>query len=407
MPIPLQDRTADLSLSPETERDVARYLDQGGMLGVLAYTFVALSSASDGDVQDPAGVDHVLDSGDRELAANVATQLTLLFVASSLHDDAIDEHDSAKRFRNERVTVGDLLLADVLELAGELPADADVGATAASVREIARGQLAEEAVDPTVASRELAIERVEQRGSVWGSLVASLVDAGGDHPVAQLDRIESITADLLFVYTIFDDVADLSEDVRNGVSSVPLLLLADSEADRAVELERPPGSDGDSHAAAVTRTVLDSDVPEQLRELVASREAAIETTAEAFYEAGEYTPRAVAPAVDEALEWYCESACTTPPSATVSPAVRDDVRAQLSADPETRCAFVESMLRESPLPTAIFPDAATIVDSLPPEPLGDLTVRLVHVDALARETMPTDLDAALESLRRRVESDNS
>jgi len=353
--------------------DVERYLDQGGLLGTVTYTLV------------------YLDSGDERAAARAASIPTNLFVASCLHDDAIDLPDGRgadrKSSLNWRVTVGDVVYTRILDTVDALGEDFETATVTDQFRTIAYGQLREETVTGTGPSMTDAVARVEERGSVWGELAVCPAVAGG-YGGAELEHVSTVLANVLFVLTLVDDVEDVPEDVENGVANFPV-LLADGDP-----------ADYDSTAAFVD-TLVDSDVPDRLDAVVDEHEREMEAHARQFAAASEYTPRELVDALTRALRWYREAVCTVPLEETVPPDRQSALRERL-ADDDEREAVLAELLAAFPLSVGSPDEVVATGTALPTETLAPAVVGLSHVFTLVDGVMTTDLDAALATLRERA-----
>ncbi|MEF8853035.1 MAG: hypothetical protein V5A28_11570 [Haloarculaceae archaeon] len=360
-------------LPSELRADLERYLTQGGLLGTVTYALV------------------YLDSGDETAAARAASIPTNLFVASCLHDDAIDLADGreadGKSVRNWRVTVGDVVYTRILDAVDALGADFEAATVTEQFRAIAYGQLREETTsggDPSMAE---AITRVEERGSVWGELAVCPAVAGG-YGGGELAHVSTVIENVLFVLTLVDDVEDVPEDVENGVANLPV-LLADGDP-----------ADYESTAAFVDALVA-SDLPERLETVVADHEAEMEARAGRFVEESEYTPLAVVEALTRALSWYREAACPVPLEETVPSDRQAAIRERL-ADEDERDAVLAELVAEFPLSVRAPERLVATGRGLPPEELAPAVIGLFHVSALVDGVMTTDLDAALAGLRERA-----
>ncbi|WP_408959219.1 class 1 isoprenoid biosynthesis enzyme [Natrinema sp. 74] len=364
-------RYADVAVSPALRSKIEGYSDQGGLLGAFTYFFT------------------VLETDDADLAATIASIPTDLFVTSALHDDAIDEADTWKADRKRRlnghVSAGDLVYSNVVEAVAETPAEIDLRPTLAVVREIGTGQLAEETFDVTTATVDDAIARVEARGGVWGDLVAELVAATGSYSDAQLEYIRTIATNGLFVLTVIDDLADLPEDVENGVATLPLVCFND---------------DPDTYrsTAAVADAVLESDVPDRLEALLDRRRTAVDDAAAELWASLDRSDTTLITAAARALSWYCESNCSVPIAETVSPAQQREIRDRLTGDDRSTRRYIAEYVAE--LPVAIDADeiGAAVAD-LPDEPLVRTAIRLRHLETVVDESLHTTLEDALAELR--------
>ena len=377
--------------------DLERYLDQGGLLGTVTYALV------------------YLDTGDERTAARAASIPTNLFVASCLHDDAIDaagvdavdgrrgggtdgeatgeggagaNGTDRKAFRNWRVTVGDVVYTRILDAVEALPEGFETRTVTDQFRTIAYGQLGEESAvraDPTMAE---AVGRVEERGSVWGELAVSPVVAGG-YGGPELDHVSAVVENVLFVLTLVDDVEDVPEDLENGVANIPV-LAADEDPD-----------DYPSTTAFVD-ALVDSDVPDRLSAVVERHEAEMEASAHRFVEGTDHTPVELVDALARALEWYRESACTVPLEEAVPPERQADLRDRLAGDEDEREAVLSELLAAFPLRVREPESLAGTTTGLPADRLAPVVVGLFHVSALVDSAMTTDLDAALDDLRQQA-----
>ena len=363
--------STDEALSPALRTAVEGYADQGGLLGAFAYFFT------------------VLETDDDALAATLASIPTELFVTSALHDDAIDEADAwgadRKRRLNEYVSVGDLVYANVVEAAAETPAEIDLEPALDVVRRIGTGQLAEETFDATTATVDDAVARVEARGGVWGDLAAELVGATGCYTAAQRECVRTIATNGLFVLTVVDDLADLPEDVENGVATLPLVCFdGDPDAYRSTE--------------ALVDAVLDSDVPDRLEALIADRQAEIDAAAAELWASLDRSNGALLAAADRALTWYCESVCSVPIAETVSPDQQRAIRRRLTGDDRSTRRYVSERIAE--LPVAVDADEiGAAVTDLPDDPLVRTAIRLRHLESIVDDALHTTLEDALGELR--------
>ncbi|PGF14939.1 hypothetical protein CP556_01560 [Natrinema sp. CBA1119] len=367
---PLQ---SEADLPPALRPKVDAYADQGGLLGAFTYFFASL------------------ETDDEELAATLASIPTDLFVASALHDDAIDEADEwgadRKQRLNEHVSVGDLAFANVAAAVAETPADVDLRPVLETVREIGSGQLAEESFDATTATVDDAIARIEERGGIWGELAVEIIAALGRYSDAQLEYLRTIATNGLFVLTVIDDLADLPEDVENGVATLPLVCF-DGEPDEYRSTE------------TLIEAVLASDVPDRLEELIAQRRAEIDAASSELSASLDRSNEALLAAAARALTWYCESICSVPVAETVAPEQRRDIRDRLTGDERSTRRYVAERVEEYRYPTAVDADEiGSTVTELPDEPVVRTAIRLQHLESIVDGVMHTTLEDALADLR--------
>jgi hypothetical protein len=358
---------------PALRADIEKYVNQGGLLGVFTYFLT------------------YLETGEEDVAATAASIPICLFVMSSLHDDAIDEaverDADLKEFLNLRTTVGDVVFTHVVDLADDLPAAFDVGVVTEQFREIGAGQLREEEITSADLTVEQAIARVEERGSVWGELAVSPVEASGYYSAAQLDRVYTFTANLLFVLTVIDDVEDVPEDVENDVVNIPLILHR---------------GDPTNHASkeALIDSLLDSSVPRRLDDLIAERESEMEAAAREFYAHSRHAKPDLLDAWNRALAWYDESVCTVPVEENVPAERRREVHENLADEDAANGRYLlEKVVTDFPARFGSREEFVTFVNTLPATSLAPAVVMMLHIEALVDSVMTTTLDDALANLR--------
>lgn len=363
-------------LPRELEIDIERYVNQGGLLGVFTYYLIYLRT------------------GDESLAKKAALLPQRIFVMSSLHDDAVDNAqqrgDDLKEYLNLRTTIGDLFFTDAIELIEEFPEDFDIEHIIGKIREIGIGQLNEED-DTKNFSLEEAIERVDERGTVWGELAVTPLEAAGYYSDEELDYLRTFMGNFLFVLTLVDDVEDIPEDYENYVVNIPLIIL-DLDPESYTKDE-------------VIRMFLDSNVPTELRELLEERQSNMESAVKQFYRASGFSQTELLKAWNEALTWYIESICTVPLDQIVPPSKREMVSRELSGDAEQRREYiVNEVLDDFPARTASLEEFAARASTLPQEELTTAVVSTIHIETLVESVMTTDIDDAINNLAAEVPS---
>jgi len=309
---PLQ---SEADLPPALRPKVDAYADQGGLLGAFTYFFASL------------------ETDDEELAARLASIPTDLFVASALHDDAIDEAETwgadRKQRLNEHVSVGDL--APSRTSPPPSPRRRPTSTCTRYSRPSAKsGRASSRRKCSTRRRRPSTMRSLASRsGDIWGELAVEIIAALGRYSDAQLEYLRTIATNGLFVLTVIDDLADLPEDVENGVATLPLVCF-----------------DGDPDEYRSTETlieaVLASDVPDRLEELIAQRRAEIDAAASDLSASLGRSNEALLAAAARALTWYCESVCSIPVAETVSPEQRRDIRDRLTGTSARRVGTLPS-----------------------------------------------------------------
>ena len=280
-----------------------------------------------------------------------------------------------------------MLIAHVVDLTDDLLDDFDIKAVTEKFREIGAGQLREEKITSTNLTAEQAISRVEERGSVWGELAISPVEASGYYSDAQLNRIYTFTANLLFVLTVIDDVEDVPEDVENDVVNIPLILHQKDPSEYASK-------------QALIDSLLASEVPQELDELIAQREAEMEGAARQFYENSRHAKPALLDAWNHALAWYRKSVCTVPVKQNVPADQQQEVRKNLADEDETKSRYLlEEVIVNFPARFGSRDEFVTFVNTLPATSLAPAVIMMLHIEALVESVMTTTLDDALANLR--------
>lgn len=364
----------DNEVTKELQEDIEMYVNQGGLLGVFTYFLIYLQNQDD------------------DLAAKAATIPTYLFVMSSLHDDAIDgantRNRTLKQFLNQRTTWGDMAFTHVLDLATELPEEFETQAITNQFRKIGKGQLREDSITNSSLSLDEAVTRVEERGSVWGELAISPVEAAGYYQDHQLNHVYTFTANLLFILTVVDDVEDIPEDLENEVVNIPLIL-------HDTNLAEYPSRQ------AFVNEILESDVPQRLDQLISTYEAEMEEGARQFFEAIPHSQVDLLTAWNQALSWYSESVCTVPVKENVSPSKQDEVHQKLSSNNKAkRESIINQLIREFPARFQTQDDFVNAATSLPPNRLAPAAIIMLHIEDLVESVMTTNLEDALSNLRK-------
>ncbi len=365
----------DYCLPSELENDIERYVNQGGLLGVFTYYLIYLRT------------------GDEKLAAKAGLIPQQIFIMSSLHDDAVDNAksrgDDLKQYLNLRITIGDLVYTKAIELIDRLPKDYEIEMILRHIRKIGFGQLYEEDNTPQI-SLDGAIARVEERGSVWGELAVTPVEAADYYSKKELDYLHTFMGNFLFVLTLVDDVEDIPEDYENNVVNIPLILL---------ELE-PESYSKDE----VIRMFLNSDVPNQLDELLTTRQSKMESAAKDFYKESGYSKSELLNAWNKALYWYIDSICTIPLEQIVPPSKQEEVSNKLSGSNTAKREFiVDEVIDDFPARADSLEEFATRASTLPGEDLTPAVISTLHIETLVEAVMTTNLDDAIGNLKAKAQ----
>lgn len=368
---------ADLfdAISRERQSTLRQYLNQGGTFGLIPYYLTAL------------------DSENRATAETTALIPTYAFIASSVHDDAIDEVDAQdsdrKEFLNSHVTGGDIVFTHLMEELRSLPDEYDVERITTKLREIGSGQLREEAVSPTNPGPEELVSRTEERGVIWGEFPLTVVESGPYS--SSLEAIRVSSEETLFVLTVIDDIEDLPQDIHNDVASLPLAYVEKSPEEFNTTQE-------------FLTYFLESDAPEHLRELAVERESRIETALERFYEETPHSDEAHLGAALDALEWYQRTICSVPVDETVPPSRHSEIRNCLAAERPEQERLVRDIVDDTPIQVPITDQLLSGLDALPSSDVARMFVLLTHVETLVQRNLTTSVDHALDNLRDTVDT---
>lgn len=360
----------------DLHEDIERYINQGGLLGAFTYFLL------------------YVETEDHELASTGAAIPTCLFVMSSLHDDAIDESNSQtvglKPFLNNRITIGDHIFTHIIEFADELPDQITVKSITSQFRKISAGQLREEQVNWSSLSDDQAVERVEERGSVWGELAVSPVEAGDYYTEKQLNYIDTFCSNLLFILTLVDDVEDIPEDLENDVRNIPLLLYGDKITTYESE-------------ESLINDFLESDVPQELDELCEKREQEMEQALSAFANDVDHSTNSMLAAWNETLDWYQNTLCTVPVAETVPEERQSEIHKTLSNDNTENSEYLLSQVAaDMPIRLKSPTEFADAVNNLPGPKLAPAVVKMSHIETLVESVMTTTLEDAVDNLERQA-----
>lgn len=363
----------DQELPDELKNDIDTYANQGGLLGFLTYFFVHLKT------------------GDDEIASAAASIPTLLFIMSSLHDDAIDcterDGDDQKRYLNLRITAGDMVYTQALDSVHRLPAHYDMGVITEKVREIGTGQLREEDVSMQDMDAEGAIIRTEERGTVWGEVAICPVEASGLYSSTQETHLSDIVGNILFIMTLIDDVEDLPEDIDNNVVNIPLLLTENVE------------SDTESKQSLID-AFLDSETPEKLREIIAQKERKIENESFKLQKGIDADREALVHSATESLNWYQESVCSVPISRSVTDDRRSSIRDTLTGnDTDKKRDLLVDIANGFPINIRSIDRITGLLTGVQGDDLSEIIIKTIHIQSLIDSIMTTNIDNALANLR--------
>jgi len=368
---------ADLfdGISRGRQSTLQQYLNQGGTFGLIPYYLTALNSEN------------------RATAEITARIPTYAFIASSVHDDAIDEIDTQNRnkkeFLNSHVTGGDIVFTHLMEELCSLPDEYDVEQITTKLREIGSGQLREEAVSSTNPGAGEMLSRTEERGVIWGEFPLTVVESGPYS--SSLEAIRVSSEEILFILTIIDDIEDLPQDIHNDVASLPLAYVEKSPEEFSTTQE-------------FLTYFLESDAPEQLRELAVERERRIETALERFYQETPHSDEAHLGAALDALEWYQQTICSVPVDETVPPGRHSEIRNCLAAERPEQERIIRDIVDDTPIQVPITDQLLSGLDALPFSDVVRMFVLLTHVETLVQRNLTTSVDHALDNLRDAVDT---
>jgi hypothetical protein len=368
---------ADLfsGISPEKQGTLRQYLNQGGTFGLITHYLTALESES------------------RTTAETAALIPTYAFIASSLHDDAIDEVEThskdRKQFLNSHITGGDIVFTHLMEELRSLPNEYDVERITTKLREIGSGQLREEPISSTTLGPERMISRIEERGVIWGDFPLTVVDSGPEP--SSLEAIRTSSQETLFILTVIDDIEDLPEDIHNNVASLPLAYVE----------KRPEQFASTQEFLAY---FLDSDAPDRLRELAAERESRIETALQRFYRESPHSDAEHLRAALGALEWYQRTVCSVPVDETVPPSRQTEIRSSIEDESAERERLIRDIVSDTPIQIAITDQLLDRLGLLPSDDVVQTLTLLTHIETLVKRNLTTSIDHALNNLRDSVDN---
>lgn len=194
-------------------------------------------------------------AGEARFSPELAAAAELIHSASLLHDDVIDASDHRRDLPTARVVysnaasvlAGDHCLTDAMDLIRSVDPDAALAEALACVRQLVDGELLQLETRGQLVLDESHYRRVCELKTaslfVWAARAGARF-AGAD--AAQIDRFGEFARDLGIAFQIRDDLLDfvggerfgkeLHEDLREGRSTLPLILAAAERPELAAEL---------------------------------------------------------------------------------------------------------------------------------------------------------------------------
>jgi geranylgeranyl pyrophosphate synthase len=188
-----------------------------------------------------------------------AAAVELVHMATLVHDDVLDEaplrrgHPTAWATHGEPVAVatGDYLFARAFAELAALGDAVSIRVLSQTAVELARGELlqAEQARDPEV-SAEAVLERCRLKTGRLFAAACALGGRLGGLPAEAHDALDRFGESLGLAFQLADDVLDcagdptrtgkaLGTDLRDGTTSLPLLLAAQTDPVLAAALREP------------------------------------------------------------------------------------------------------------------------------------------------------------------------
>lgn len=197
-------------------------------------------------------------SGEPVFSPPLAAAAELIHSASLLHDDVIDEGEQRRDLPTARVVysnaasvlAGDHCLTDAMDLIRTVDPDAALAEALACVRKLVDGELIQLQV-----RNELVLDEKHYRNVcelktaslfVWAARAGARFAGASDQ---EIDEFGEFARDLGIAFQIRDDLLDfvggerfgkqLHEDLREGRSTLPLILAVQRNPAIAAELEAP------------------------------------------------------------------------------------------------------------------------------------------------------------------------
>lgn len=174
--------------------------------------------------------------GKRKLAERMAETIEAFFLATSIHDDALDSRDGHVRRRsfssNTYVVLGDCFF---VRLAGSLaratprmPRRArrrTVRRLEELLHDVAESQVADEASQGRIPTPEQATRQMRLRGGTWGRLCTEMPALAAGLRPRDAVELGAAAEDLFMALTLRDDLGDLDDDLQNGVLTLAPALF--------------------------------------------------------------------------------------------------------------------------------------------------------------------------------------
>ncbi|MFQ5891768.1 MAG: polyprenyl synthetase family protein, partial [Candidatus Methanofastidiosia archaeon] len=176
--------------------------------------------------------------GEEELAEEISRVCEAFFLATSVHDDVVDKKDSSLnelsdvQKANNFMVLGDILfvkLAVHLSKASRLMSKESFQNVCSKLERylnlVGKSQLMDGDERYKINSIEKAYTHIKMRGGIWGKIVMEIPALAASAPMEEAE-VMGKSGELLFsALTIRDDLEDLEDELRNGVYTLPLILL--------------------------------------------------------------------------------------------------------------------------------------------------------------------------------------
>lgn len=190
--------------------------------------------------------------GSQELAETMAHVIEGFYMATSTHDDALDERDGhvqqhrEEASRNSYMILGDCFfvkIASSLARATPLMPPSQREITLARFEQYmfdtAESQIADERSHGRIPSPEEAVAQMKLRGGTWGRLSMQVPALAGGLGEEEAARLGDAGENLFMGLTVRDDLRDLRDDIRNQVLTLAPALFLEKEHDETTLFRRP------------------------------------------------------------------------------------------------------------------------------------------------------------------------
>lgn len=180
---------------------------------------------------------------EQEKGEAFAELMESFFLATSIHDDIVDQADrkneSLSSFSiNERIVLGDiyfielsLRLAALTQLIDQQNRDRFLQYFKHEMLVVAKSQLKDQAMAYKTYTPEESLQQSADRGGSWGRAAMGSVAIACGVPEDEVNLLTDAANNIFVALTILDDLQDLEDDLQNGIYTLAPSYYAHTTGD--------------------------------------------------------------------------------------------------------------------------------------------------------------------------------